>query len=267
MIDKIKKKLFKFLRPHVCEADLQKIAELSAQIDISASREIDLREEVIFLEDELKHQKNILKELKEEQADKYNEVDVYCKKRYPEIPNRAYTNKRDFLDVTYTEFINTYIQPNSYPIMKFKDQFSHYWSDSPTFFDTVRRVCDYYNRLIVYTSDMDLHNSVDYYQTPAETIAIKKGDCEDFAFILASVFPEQLGVAYGFYRNGIGHAFNVFMWNDELWIVDASNHRSEMYRVDGKNHDYIIHFIITPKHTYLVRMGVEFGNLAGWSPL
>lgn len=265
LIEKLKEKVFGVLHPYVCERDLQKIAELHALIDISAEREIELREELVSARDEVAHQKTIVKELVKEKEIKVNDVDAYFDKKSPKIPNRAYTNKRTYADYSYTEFVNHYIQPNSYPVLKFKHTYKTFWRDQKEYFETVRLVSNMVNKLVHYTSDKNLNNSVDFYQTPAETLASRKGDCEDFAFLLASLFPQKMGVAYG-YHGKTGHAFNVFIHNDELWVADTSTSKNRVFKFEEKPHEYTIHFVITPSHTYLVKFGAEFGQLAGWLP-
>jgi intein/homing endonuclease/predicted transglutaminase-like cysteine proteinase len=92
-------------------------------------------------------------------------------------------------------------------------------------------------------------------------------NCEDHAFIINSLLPFDVGVAYGFHGK-TGHAFNVFVWRGELWIADGglSSNRDHLYRYASDGHPYKIHYIITPEYTYMLKMGVEFGKLAGWLP-
>jgi len=91
-------------------------------------------------------------------------------------------------------------------------------------------------------------------------------NCEDHAFVLASALPKKVGVAYGFYSNGVGHAFNVFVHNEELWIADTVTEKCILHRYASDAHGYSIHYIITPEYTYMLKWGVEFGKLAGWLP-
>jgi hypothetical protein len=96
-------------------------------------------------------------------------------------------------------------------------------------------------------------------------------NCEDFAFLMASLFPDKMGVAYGFMKSSsqekdIGHAFNVFIYEDELWVVDTSTSKNRVFKLNDPAYDYKVHFVITVNHTYLVKIGVEFGQLAGWLP-
>lgn len=47
----------------------------------------------------------------------------------------------------------------------------------------LERVNNWVNRNIVYTSDIQLYNNIDYWATPKETLKYLKGDCEDFAIL------------------------------------------------------------------------------------
>ena len=48
-------------------------------------------------------------------------------------------------------------------------------------------VNNFIHKVIEYKSDLDMHNSRDYYQYPAETILSKQGDCEDMAILEAAI--------------------------------------------------------------------------------
>ncbi|WP_119258057.1 transglutaminase-like cysteine peptidase [Shinella zoogloeoides] len=49
------------------------------------------------------------------------------------------------------------------------------------------------NRLVRYTKDVDAHGELDYWATPAEILALGKGDCEDYA-ILKLAALRQAGI-------------------------------------------------------------------------
>jgi predicted transglutaminase-like cysteine proteinase len=71
---------------------------------------------------------------------------------------------------------------------------------SPT--DKLLRVNEFFNRRIAFVDDLTVWGQTDYWATPAETLAMGKGDCEDFAiakyFTLqnAGVANEQLRLIY-----------------------------------------------------------------------
>jgi hypothetical protein len=85
--------------------------------------------------------------------------------------------------------------------------------------------------------------------------------CEDHAYVCASLMPETLGVAYGFVNlpdgSSFGHAFNVFINNNKLWLLDTV----ENYAItkDVSKHYYSINYIVTNKGTYVVDDKVKFG--------
>lgn len=193
-----------------------------------------------------------------------NDVDTYARKKHPQIPNRVYTNKRASDGEEYDTSINEWIQPRSYAV-QYLTRHEHNKKYANTYTE-VKSIGNLIARTVTWTSDQNLHDSPDYYQSPAETLSTRRGDCEDHAFILASALPTQVAVAYGYYKDGVGHAFNVFVMNEELWIADTVTSTCQIHRYESDTHDYKIHFIITPKHTYMMKPGVEFGRLAGWLP-
>ena len=73
------------------------------------------------------------------------------------------------------------------------------------------------------------------------------------------------GIAYGFKEepkgNRYGHAFNVFIYNNYLYILDTVTNSAhiELFKPNSK---YTIHYIITEKNTYKVKGGVSFGKIA-----
>jgi hypothetical protein len=73
---------------------------------------------------------------------------------------------------------------------------------------------------IDYVPDVDGH-----WQTPAETLSRRAGDCEDYAILLCSLLraygvpAEDIYVAAGFDANDSGHAFVVERWYLRQWRV------------------------------------------------
>jgi predicted transglutaminase-like cysteine proteinase len=68
--------------------------------------------------------------------------------------------------------------------------------------DKLQRVNEFFNRRIAFMDDLTVWGQTDYWATPAETLAMGKGDCEDFAiakyFTLqnAGVANDQLRLVY-----------------------------------------------------------------------
>jgi predicted transglutaminase-like cysteine proteinase len=84
-------------------------------------------------------------------------------------------------------------------------------------------------RLWVYSnikqaSDETLHGVNDYWQTPAETLALKAGDCEDFAILMVSLMraygvpPDQVYVAVGDDVNKNWHAVVFERYSYGAWV-------------------------------------------------
>lgn len=82
---------------------------------------------------------------------------------------------------------------------------------------------------IEYVSDPEEQELLDYWQFPAETLAVKKGDCEDCAFLLASLLLGS-GISSYCVRVAIGtierhnrgleqHAWVVYKNEDGIWCL------------------------------------------------
>jgi len=111
-------------------------------------------------------------------------------------------------------------------------------SDARTRVDPMERlrlVNEYFNRRIIFSDDMTVWGQADYWATPAETMAMGRGDCEDFAiakyFSLLNVdIPvEQLRLVYvkariGGGRSSVLQAHMVLAFypapDAEPWVLD-----------------------------------------------
>lgn len=189
-------------------------------------------------------------------------LEQYCLSKFVVVPNKAYKNKRAIASLSYPMSLNELITPNAWVVQNLSRQ----TFKNPDILNRVKSVGNVVAKFLTWTDDKNLSDSGDYYLYPAETITLKKGDCEDHAFVMASLLPEDLGVAYGFKKSGntkYGHAFNVFVKEGKLYTIDTVSDEAELREVDSTT-PWIIHYIITPKYTFLVRGGVEFGQIAGW---
>lgn len=198
------------------------------------------------------------------------DVDLYCRERYDLVDNKAYKNKRKVFGKYVTVFLNELITPNAYEVLKVKKDLNLKDKD---IYDKAVIIGNKIAYLLKWTSDKDMHNSNDFYTFPNEDLVIRKTDCEGHAFTVAS-FDRNISVAYGFYNEkgysgdsrGVGHAFNVFIWNDSLYILETTGNVAQIHKYNPKDdkEQYNIRFIVTPTRTYQLEYGVEFGDIAGW---
>ena len=101
--------------------------------------------------------------------------------------------------------------------------------------DKLRQVNEYFNHKIAFYDDTAVWGQSDYWATPAETLAMGRGDCEDFAIAkyfslqLAGVPIEQLRIVYvkariGGSRSSIQQAHMVLVYypapDAEPWVLD-----------------------------------------------
>ena len=101
---------------------------------------------------------------------------------------------------------------------------------SPGSFDKrARLIWEYVARHIEYRPDEIGQRKQDFWQFPAETLALGKGDCEDCAFLLASLLlasgisPFCVRVVFGILtqRDGssVGHTWPIYKDEEGLWRV------------------------------------------------
>jgi len=77
---------------------------------------------------------------------------------------------------------------------------------------------------------------------------------------MASLFPDKLGVCYGFFGS-TGHAFNCFVENNELFVLETTGNKANVSKYSEQD-KYKIYYIITKKGTYAINKGVHFGKIA-----
>lgn len=242
----------------------KQIADLELQLS-SKQQEIDKCEIVNKGAEQIRlkllEEKNNLAKEVESLKNQDTDLEKWCKSKYLQINNIAYKQKRKIKGLSYSIFLNEMITPYAFEVAKFQQ-------DIPVKQDLFERAVEIGRKVaksLVWTSDTNLDSSGDYYLYPSETIVLKDCDCEDHAFLVASL-EKNIGVAYGFYKNGtqeIGHAFNVLVYNDELWVLETTGNDVEImrYKEDEK---YRIHFIITRNYTFQLNGGVRFGEIAGY---
>jgi hypothetical protein len=189
--------------------------------------------------------------------DTRNDLERYCDEHYPILPMLAYKNKRASFSKPISVFLNQLITPDSFEVVKIAKKLKK----GTTIRENAVLVGNKVSSLITYTSDKNLTNSDDYYLYPEETAVLAKGDCEDHAYLTASL-NKEIGIAYGF-MGKIGHCFNVFVENGKLYILETTGSIGEVHEYSDTD-TYKIHYILTKNKLYRVRYGVEFGELAGF---
>jgi len=122
----------------------------------------------------------------------------------------------------------------------------------------------YVDKRLKWTGDDVTEDVPDYFSSPIESILEKRKDCEDHAFLAASL-NEDLGVAFGLCGTG-GHAFNVFIKDDELWVLETNSTRDydncvKAFKYKNQTH-YKIHWIFTKDKTFkCLDRPLNFGNV------
>jgi hypothetical protein len=186
-------------------------------------------------------------------------LETFCKNNYAEIPKIAYKNKRDIQSVDIDIYLNELITPRAFEVDKL---FHGVYPSGPNMVVALG-VGNVVGTTITWKDDINLSKSGDYYLYPNETIALGWGDCEDHAFVVSSA-AREIGAAWGFYKGG-GHCFNLFVANDKIFILDTTGGGAYISEwIPGKS-DYDIYYIVTSRYTFLVKGGIQFGQIAGWS--
>jgi hypothetical protein len=194
---------------------------------------------------------------------KVNVLEQFCSKNYSQIDNVRYNQKRKIAGKYYAIELNQFITPGQFEVQKFKKKLKL----SNSLFTDAKIIGDTVAQLMTWTDDKNLDTSGDYYLYAEEILCLTKGDCEDHAFLVSSIQPE-IGVAYGFLldQNGKrigGHAFNVFVYADTLYILDTVGNSAYMQNYNGQR--YYINYIITPSKTFALDSTISFGTIAGWN--
>jgi hypothetical protein len=187
-------------------------------------------------------------------------IDTACHESFRKIADISYENKRNFKDKSISLFLNQMITPRAFEVVRMRKSIPR----KDDFMQYVRDLGDAVASRLYWTDDKYLNaETKDVYLYPEETIVYLKADCEDHAFLVSSLEPE-IGVVYGYKteKNGnkYGHAWNLFKYNQKLYILDTVNKVAEIYPFDTNG--YESYFVITKDNTYQVRTGVVFGKIA-----
>ena|SRR3990167_8705182 len=210
----------------------------------------------------LKESNKILAEINIKQVDIFSidlnrmkegltELDQFCMAKY-QIVKKAYKDKIVINGIKMPCDLREMFTPMSEVVVRFKNKIAKS-EDKLVWYNNIMKQV---NQVLTWTDD----GREDNYYYPSYTLTTKRGDCEDGSFVQGSVEPE-LGVAFGFWNQKgkpIGHAFSVGLIDNNLVIFDWVKGSSEQY---GSSEDYEINFIITKNNIYIVKEGVEFGDI------
>jgi len=236
---------------------------------------ITFSEENEHLLDKISLLNNNISELKEQNEylldSVVSEIDNWLSEKYKIIPNKVYKNKRKFDGKIINVFLNQLITPDAFEVLKFKKKLKLNSDD----YNNVKEATDKVAKHTTWTGDDTLYNMVDFYNYPEEVLVIKLADCECIANTITSLFHKKIGTGYGFYNHkgysetdkGLGHAFNVFVWNNDLYIAEGTGTRAVLHRYNptDKNEQYHLLFVITKDYTYkCTDENIEFGYLVNW---
>lgn len=192
-----------------------------------------------------------------------SENETFYEKNFKKIENIRYKSKRTIKSNPIDMELNQLFTPNQFEVQKHRKKINY---KTPDLYNTAYRVGDYIAKLFTWTDDKNLDKSGDYYLYAEEALVLKLCDCEDHTFTVCSLEPE-IDAAYGFYiddnKKEVGHAFNCFVYKNELYIMDTVGDKVEIFKYNNQT-QYRIHFIITKGKTYQVNSGVRFGEIAGW---
>jgi len=197
----------------------------------------------------------LLQSLVEEDSD----LDNYMLTNGRGVPNIAYKNKRYFKDKPISIYLNELITRDAYEVLHFKKGLSK----SNSVMTRAKSVGNKTAKHLTWTDDAHLIKSGDYYLTPSESLVHKKSDCEDHAFLNASL-DSEIGVVYGFLtvgKNRFGHAWNCFVHNNKLYYLETTGNTGKVLLASNAK-DYEASFIVTKDSTYQVGEMVNFGTKA-----
>lgn len=218
---------------------------------------------------ELKLTKQELKDLIEKETkDVLSPIDRFLSENYREVVKFAYRNKRRYAGIKYAVYPNEMITPNSYKVILAKREVGNV--DNLNMRDLALKVGRYVDRRTKWVSDEDTTGMEDFYHYAQETLISREADCESHTFVVASMFPELFGVAFGNTqrdKKGTWHAFNVFVHNNELWVLETNSvlnfpNGGNTWVRKYKDSKYYINEIFTLNKTFELDGSNKFGIVA-----
>ena len=216
---------------------------------------LDSKNKLIFdVEKELEDSQNIVLQLQNKNIELLKKVDTdtefekFCKSKFKVVENFAYADKRRYNDIKYPVYPNEMIQPNKFIVEKFRSKLKKCYSTKSKAIKWGQAVDD----RLKWTRDRDTTGMSDYFSSPVESLLEFKKDCEDHSILMSSL-SDDFGMCWGF-CNGGGHAFNCFIYHNELWCVETNsifdnNRNVRVFKYEGQT-IYDIHWIYTKKYTF-----------------
>jgi hypothetical protein len=196
--------------------------------------------------------KEVIKEVevvKEVPVSTNTPLDKYCKNAFKSVEKFAYKDKGIFKDIRYGMYPNELIQPELFLVQQLRKEIG---SKPTNMLSWAGKVAQYVDNRLKWVSDDDTDSTLDAYQDVYATILSPKQDCENHASLVSSIEPE-FGIAFGFCGK-TGHAWNVFVINDELWCIETNsvrdyNRNAKVFKYADQDL-YKIHWIFTQNGTY-----------------
>ena len=189
--------------------------------------------------------------------DRRTAIEKYCDANFRNINNKIYKEKRGATGGNL--YLNELITPEAYEVQKFKKPFKKVFKEKLLF---MRKAGNALAKMTTWFDESKLTYN-DVYLFPRETLTtnLKKCDCEDLAFVMASLDPDNCGVAFGkWLPNGsvIWHSFPYFLFQGVPYTIETTGYRGAFKKLDDTT--YIPYLIVTQNRTYEVKQGVKFGK-------
>ena len=202
---------------------------------------------------------------------KLSPIDEFCSKNYKVIANKVYKQKRKFKNKEIQVFLNQLITPDAFEVQRIKKNLDL----DTSLINQIAEITTKIAKITTWTSDDTTNNQSDFYYYPEETLVLKEADCEDIANVITSFLHNEIGTGYGFYSakgysendKGFGHAFNVFEWNDCIYISEGTGDNAIIHQYEPNNpkEQYHLLYVITQEYTYkCTDENTEFGYLVNW---
>lgn len=227
----------------------------------------NLNHQNLLLNDELKESKLTEQILRGRISDietmlQAPELDQWLDKHYMKVGMFGYKNKRYINKTPYTVFINQLIEPEAYEVKKLYQQLPKPLIGLK-FYEKIAELVD---KTLHWTSDIENIDKRDYYFTASESIVNKDADCDDHAQVVASLGYPDIGICFGKAGSGY-HAFNCFVYKDELWILETNSVRdynNNNWVIKYSEQDrYKIKYVFTKHGTYDLntKWDIQFGEV------